>query len=79
MLANEDRKRGKERGKGKRGREGVSENFWFKKSDIINSCSKPVYRYRYRYRSAIFQTRIWTGSMSAPILLLIPTNFPTRF
>ena len=74
MLANEDRKRGKERGKkrgkrekerererkereeggkGRRGREGVNENFWFKKCDIINNC---------------LENR--TGSMSAVVHLI---------
>ena len=43
MLANEDRKRGKKRGKGRRGREVVNENFWFKKCDIINNCSENRY------------------------------------
>ena len=31
------------RGKGRRGREGVNENFWFKKCDIINNCLENWY------------------------------------
>ena len=37
------KKRGKERRKGWRGREGVNGNFWFKKCDIVNNCSKNQY------------------------------------